>query len=162
MQLFMYKINICLEVHKLATILWFCNMIHSSSYSMLYHEIVYLVWDSYTSAWKYPGEMILLYLFIPCCVSLPIQVPRRSLPAVVPCNRGEDICNVDMHQDCDEESAGAVLNCHSNISLDVQMAAEPHNSNMGREYPPEVQYDEILLWVTENDAEHERGRKPVQ
>ena len=71
---------------------------------------------------------------------------------------GEDICNIDLHQDCDEES-GAVSNCHSNISLDVQTADELDNTDMGRKHPAEVQHDEILLEelkMTQNMSEAEK------
>lgn len=40
---------------------------------------------------------------------------------------GEDICNIDLHQDCDEET-GMELNCHPSVTSDVQMADKLRSS----------------------------------
>ena len=71
---------------------------------------------------------------------------------------GEDICNIDLHQDCDEES-GMVANCHSNVSLDVQVADEPRNTGMGQEHLSKGQYDENIseeLKMLQNMSEAEK------
>lgn len=67
---------------------------------------------------------------------------------------GEDICNIDLHQDCDEETR-MELNCHPVATLKPQMADEPRASEMGHEYLPNVQID-VELKMMQNMSEAEK------
>ncbi|XP_024371435.1 uncharacterized protein [Physcomitrium patens] len=70
---------------------------------------------------------------------------------------GEDICNIDLHQDCDEES-GLVSKCISCVSSDVQMADGLHTIEMSQEYMMTAQGDEIIsdLKSKQNMSEAEK------
>lgn len=70
---------------------------------------------------------------------------------------GEDICNIDLHQDCDEES-GLVSKCISCVSSDVQMADGLHTIEMSQEYMMTALGDEIIsdLKSKQNMSEAEK------
>ena len=55
---------------------------------------------------------------------------------------GEDICNIDLHQACDEEP-GVVLSSHS-ITLDMQMSNKHRSIEMNQEHLLKVQVDELF------------------
>jgi hypothetical protein len=77
-----------------------------------------------------------------------------SLPASQ--DPGEDICNIDLHQACDEEP-GVVLS--HRVTLDMQMPDKQRSTEMNQEYLLKVQIDEHFaeeLNIMRNMSEAEK------